>query len=439
MIHKAQKDPKNVNSYRPISLLNTLSKLLERVITNRLNSWIYENKILSDYQSGFRKTMSTKDHLLRLTQECQQAFNRNKSVGALFVDIEKAFDKVWINGLIYKLYQLNLPKYLGCWIKNYLNGRSFQVRSRHGSSSSKKIRASVPQGSITGPVLFLIFFNDITNNFINLNSISLALYADDLAAWTASEYLYSIEKNLQLVCDAIYKWSIKWRTCVSILKTVVTIFNKNGKSASIRVFLGENQIEYEKNPKLLGIIFDQGLNFSKHVDSICVRTQRRLSMLANMRGKRWGLSSQLLITAYKVLVRSIFDYSSFVLISIAPPNLKKINMVQNRAIRIATYWPPGYSTSQMLKITHLDSLYLRSICLSVNYLNKSLAYNNSTIEMFIDYIMAYQVNEGAITKTHKVIRRTIIGKIVELPPIVLNKKRLTATEYMAICDWGVAN
>lgn len=197
MVPKPQKNLKCVESYRPISLLNTLSKLLERVIKNRLECWIDRDNILSNNQCGFRRNHSTREHLLRLTQDCQQAFNKNMAVGALFFDFEKAFDRVWIKGLIYKLSMLGIPTYLGCWLKNYLSNRSFQVCLNGSRSSSKPIQASVPQGSILGPTLFNIYIDDINKNFIN-SKLALALFADDVSSWTASPYPQIIEKIFKL-------------------------------------------------------------------------------------------------------------------------------------------------------------------------------------------------------------------------------------------------
>ena len=158
MLPKPMKDHKQPENYRPISLLNTLSQLLERIILVRLRAWISTNKILSKYQCGFRHNRQTKDQILRIIQEALKAFNLNEYMGAIFIDIEKAFDKVWHKGLLHKLDQLRIPAYLGKWIQNYLSSRYFKIKIGKIFSEFKVIEAGVPQGSVLGPILFNIFF-----------------------------------------------------------------------------------------------------------------------------------------------------------------------------------------------------------------------------------------------------------------------------------------
>ena len=126
MIFKPCKDPILVISYRPISLLNTFSKLLERVVLIRLSDWLDEKHILSEPQAGIRKNKQTKDHKFRIIQDVQAAFNRGFKVGAIFIDIKKAFEKVCHEGL-FKLDQLKVLNYFGKWIANYLESRTFSV------------------------------------------------------------------------------------------------------------------------------------------------------------------------------------------------------------------------------------------------------------------------------------------------------------------------
>ena len=226
-----------------------------------------------------------------------------------------------------------------------------------------------------------------------------------------------------MACNAIHEWSQKWRTKISVEKTVITVFSKSGNLSQMKVFLGNTQVKYEKLPKFLGITLDEKLTFSTHTDLICMRAQRRLNMLASMRGKSWGLGSSLIASTYKVLIGSIFDYSSIILLSIAPSNLNRLNIINNKAMRLATYWPPGHTASQMSKITGLYHPKIRAISLTVNYLNGILENNSLMANLFTDYIRAYEVNEGGILKSHRVARRTILGKIIALPYGILNSKK----------------
>jgi hypothetical protein len=143
MIPKPKKDHKVADSYRPISLLNTLSKVFERVICERLVDWTQKNQILVNYQSGFRKKHQTRDQILHLIQSCLSKFNRKEKVGAVFIDIQKAFDSVWHEGLLNKLNGLKIPQYLGKLIQNYLFNRKLIVRVGSTYSTLRAILSGV--------------------------------------------------------------------------------------------------------------------------------------------------------------------------------------------------------------------------------------------------------------------------------------------------------
>lgn len=161
LFHKPGKPKSNCKSYRPISLLTALSKLLERVISTRLSTVLDENNVIPPYQFGFRQKYSTTQQLLRLTEIINKGFEAKKHTAILFLDIQQAFDKVWIEGLLYKLSQINIPTYLLDTLKSFLQDRTFNVRINGESSISKSINAGIPQGSILGPTLFSIYISDM--------------------------------------------------------------------------------------------------------------------------------------------------------------------------------------------------------------------------------------------------------------------------------------
>ena len=170
-------------------------KLFEWVIEQRLHSYLEDIGFINKYQPGFRQVKSTDDHLFRLSQSVMDSFNRREHVVVAFLDVEKAFDNVWHNGLRYKVFMLDLPTKVTSWLSDFLVGRVFQVNVNGFLSDKIGPIAGVPRGSVLSPLLFLIYVNDLPNPQHRQNWKSQ--FADDTAQWAASKNKQFAEKLLR--------------------------------------------------------------------------------------------------------------------------------------------------------------------------------------------------------------------------------------------------
>lgn len=180
---KPGKDKLFPQNYRHISLLNTLSKVFEISLYNRLRNFEKQHKTLIEEQFGFRDHRSTVQQLARIANYISTNFNTKMSTAMLLLDIEKAFDTVWHGGLIYKLHEIGIPLYLIKILQSYLKNRTFKVQINEAHSKLQSVVAGVPQGSILGPALFIYYINDIPRH----NDTILTLFADDTGILSASK------------------------------------------------------------------------------------------------------------------------------------------------------------------------------------------------------------------------------------------------------------
>ena len=225
MLLKPDKPPYLTTSYRPISLISSNMKLFERIIEQRLKSHLEHIGFISKHQSGFRRAKSTDDHLFRLSQSIMKSFNREEHVVAAFLDVEKAFDNVWHDGLRYKIFQLDLPTKMTLWLSDFLVGRVIQVNVNNFFFNQINPKTGVPQGSVLSPLLFLIYVNDLPAPHHKQNSLSQ--FADDTAQWAFSLHIHIAANLLQQDLLKLAMWCAKWRIKLNPDKTKVIIFSRS--------------------------------------------------------------------------------------------------------------------------------------------------------------------------------------------------------------------
>ncbi|GFW19519.1 RNA-directed DNA polymerase from mobile element jockey [Trichonephila clavipes] len=214
-ILKPGKDPTLAESHRPISLLPILSKLAEKIISARLNDYLESNKILIPEQHGFRPRLSITHQLLRVVEYIKEGNNRGQCTAAVFLDIQKAFDRVWHTGLLFKLVNYNIPTPLILIIKSYISNRTFSVKINRTYSQTRPISAGIAQGSILGPVLFNLYVNDILKS----TNTMLCMYADDTAILSRHKNLNTLVENINEHLAHLEIWFSVWKIALNTSKT----------------------------------------------------------------------------------------------------------------------------------------------------------------------------------------------------------------------------
>lgn len=337
-IPKPGKPKSEPTSYRPISLLNVFGKIYERLLYARLRDFADSHRLIPDEQFGFRAKHSCVHQVHRIVEHIGAGFQNNLMTGALFFDVAKAFDKVWHNGLLYKLYTLGVPDRLVRIIRDYLSNRSFRYRIDGALSSPHPIKAGVPQGSVLAPLLFSLYTSDIPTM---KGKTKLALFADDTALYRTGRSPSAITRDLQSAADALGAWFRKWRIEVNPDKSAAIVFSRHGTKHPLfrPIRMLGSQIPWELTTKYLGVTLDKNLTFRPHIKRVRKHATYVLSRLHYLVNARSKLSLKYKVRLYTACIRPIMTYASVVFAHVPGHRLQTLQALQNRFMRGAAGAP----------------------------------------------------------------------------------------------------
>lgn len=356
-IQKPNKPPMNPSSYRPISLLSSISKLLERIILVRLRIHLDDNNILPPEQHGFRQQCSTITQLNRLTTTINNGLKSrlSESTGMVALDVEKAFDAVWHNGLIYKLMKTNTPKYITKLIHNFLSNRTFQVTVKNGLSSTKNIKYGVPQGSCLSPTLYSLYTYDIPAS----QNCEVALFADDTAFTVTSRFSRHIVKYLELMLRKFAKYCNQWKIKLNHDKTKALFFThrRTRQLPSRPIKICGHDVPWETDSlKYLGLHLDNKLKFNHHIDSVIKKGNTAVKILYSLLNRRSHLNIKNKILLYKVGIRPIITYGCPIYFGMAESHRKRLQTFQNKVLKMILDVPWYTRTSDIHNITNVEPI-----------------------------------------------------------------------------------
>ena len=383
-----------VSNYRPVSLLPLPGKILEKIVHRGLTNFIENNNLLSNNQSGFRKNYSTTKSIVDLNDIIFENMNNGKVTTAVFIDLRKAFDTVDHSILLKKLDKVGIKNEIFMWCKNYLSNRKQKTLVNGIHSEYLDVSCGVPQGSVLGPLFFLIYVNDIVNR-IGVDNINL--YADDTVIHCEGDDIPLLKENIQNLLNIFSYWCKENKLSINAEKTKFVCFGTKQRVKQYRdlkLSLLDTFIQQVPSYKYLGITLDSGLNFNMQIQQTMKKVSHKLYILSKI---RQFLTVKSAILIYKTMILPYFDYGDIVYMFSSINELNKLERLQERCINICTR-TYGRDNINNIRATHrLPTLEKRRQCHVNNFMYK----RKTNIEI---------INENDIQTRSKASKKFIVNK-----------------------------
>lgn len=326
-ILKPGKPATSPSSYRPISLLCCLYKLLEKIILTRITPMI--SNIIPVEQAGFQQNRCTTEQVLALTSQIEAGFERKQKTGTVLLDLSAAYDTVWTGGLMLKLARVIHCRKLLKLIAQMTGPRKFHVVLGSTYSKVKRIKNGVPQGSVLAPALFNVYISDMPDT----TSLKLG-YADDWALTHQSRSWNEIESTLSKDVSIMKRFFDTWYLKMNTTKTVTTAFHLNNKESkrTLKIEIDGETLPADQYPKYLGVTLDRQLTYKKHLEGTASKIGKRNCLLRKLAGTTWGASQTLLRTSTLALCHSVGEYCAPVWMRSTHTNLVDVKLRESMRI-----------------------------------------------------------------------------------------------------------
>jgi ribonuclease P/MRP protein subunit RPP40 len=339
-------NPSLPSNYRPIALTCTACKILESIISAELNDFLLQHNLISRHQHGFLKRHSTSTNLLESLKDWTLSLSKTKSVIIASIDFQRAFDSISHIKLIHKLKGYGISGNLLFWLQSFLNNHSQCVRAGSALSSSCSVSSGVPQGSVVGVLLFIIYLNDITDH--SDHAITTQLFADDLKIYTEISF-HSSSTAFQYHLHLIYSWSVTWQLTIAYSKcNTMQLGAHFGPGDLPELRIADHHLNNVTSLIDLGEKFDNQLKFSDHIHDIINRAYQRSNLIFRCFLSKDPYS---LLRVYKTYNRPILEYNSVVW---SPSQICLINALEAVQRAFTKRLPSFQNLSYHERITNLQ-------------------------------------------------------------------------------------
>ena len=371
-------DASKNSNYRPISLLSVFSKIFEKIMHERLYNFLELHEILFQMQFGFRNGHSTDHALISLSERIKSTIDSNRVGCGIFIDLQKAFDTVNHNILLQKLDHYGIRGSSLQWFESYLTGRLQYVSINNHSSSLGKVTCGVPQGSVLGPLLFLIYINDLPNVS---KLLSFFLFADDTNIYFETENITKLQCKINKELLKVKSWLEVNKLVLNIQKTNYVVFHSPRKKLPEHILIkfGKNSVTRSRYVKFLGVLMDQHLSWKFHISELTKKLSRTSGIFSKIRHL---LPLDILKNLYFSIFSSFLSYGSSTWGLSYDTYLEPLFMLQKKVLRSISFQPffsPSTPIFFSLKILKLKDMIhhdiLKFVYKSLNGLSPSHFHN----------------------------------------------------------------
>ncbi len=367
-VFKNKGDQKRCDFYRPISLLPCVSKVLEKILFSHIYEFLRTNNIIAPNQSGFTPNDSAIMQASHIVDQITKSMDQGQEVTAVFLDLAKAFDVVWRKGLLFKLHRVGIRDSGNCklhsWFNSYLSDRPQSVVINGKCSSTKFNNSGVPQGSVLGPLLFLIYINDLVYNL----KCQSYLFADDTSLFDSGETFYDSISRINEDLHTISIWAKKWKIKINANKTEGLLISKKGSSyATPRILLDGCIVDFVSCHKHVGIWLNTKFDWKTHIENLASKANKRMGILRKF---KYTLPRHVLNQCYLSFVRPLMEYGGPLFINQDKSDLEILDKIQIEAMHIVTGAKKLTSHDLLKKDTSWPELSVRRELQQLSILHK---------------------------------------------------------------------
>jgi len=360
------------SNYRPISVLPVFSKILEKLAYSRISSFLDKNQILTKHQFGFRKNRSTDLAIQTMVDTLHDVIENNDLMVGLFIDLSRAFDTISHDILLGKLDYYGIRGTPLNWLADYLKNRKQYVSYNNYNSSMANITIGVPQGSILGPLLFLLYVNDIV---LVSDKLSYILYADDTNIFMSGKSLTYISNVLNNELKMLNEWFLCNKLSLIVAKTHYMIMSSQGKRYNpddCHIYFGGHILDRVSSTKFLGVIIDDKFTWKLHIDYIYNKLSKAIGIIRRASQLLYGESLQML---YNSLIKPHFTYCITIWGNSFKTYIHKLYILQKRVVRIISRSEFHSHTAPLFQTYNIMTVYELYIYFVGLFIYKSLNNN----------------------------------------------------------------